>query len=62
MQPSKKTLKRELAVILFVPLFYLAMVDKDVEMVKAFVWPTFSFAALAFGLDWHGRMQQNKPS
>ena len=27
----------------------------NVEMVKVLVWPVFSFAGLAFGLDWKGK-------
>jgi hypothetical protein len=49
-----KTYKRELAVAML-GLFYIAVFTQDVEMIETLIWPTFSFAALAFGLDWKGK-------
>lgn len=46
-----KTYKREIAVALLVWLAYIVEV-KDVSIVEVLVWPIFTFAALAFGLDW----------
>lgn len=56
-----KTYKRELAIALFIPLFFTVW-QGDSAMAEVLVWPTFSFAALAFGLDWHGKQLQQTPS
>ena len=47
----KRTFKREVAVALLVFLGYVVE-TKGPEIVELLVWPTFTFAALAFGLDW----------
>jgi len=50
-EPKKtKTYKRELSVILLAGLCWVVY-QGDIEMVKVLVWPTFTFAAAAFGLD-----------
>jgi hypothetical protein len=49
-----KTYKREIAVALLVWLAYVVEI-KDVSLVEVLVWPIFTFAALAFGLDWFGK-------
>jgi hypothetical protein len=49
-----KTYKRELAAILLVWFMYVVEI-KDVNVVEILVWPVFTFAALAFGLDWFGK-------
>lgn len=49
-----KTYKREIAVALLVWLGYVVEI-KDVSIVEVLVWPVFTFAALAFGLDWFGK-------
>ena len=51
---SRKTFKREIALGLL-GFFGYVVVQGDVEMVKVLVWPVFSFAGLAFGLDWYGK-------
>jgi len=35
--------------------FCYVVTQGDVEMVKVLVWPVFSYAGLAFGLDWYGK-------
>jgi len=61
LQPStKKTFKREVAILLFIFLAYVVE-TKDVEIVEALVWPTFTFAALAYGMDWFGKSGSNSP-
>mgnify|MGYP000571224322 CR=1 FL=1 len=45
---TKKTFKRELAVVLLIWLVYVVE-TKDVEIVEVLVWPVFSFAAASFG-------------
>ncbi len=45
-----KTFKRELAVVLLAGLCWVVY-QGDTEMVKVLIWPTFTFAAAAFGLD-----------
>ena len=49
-----KTYKRELAIAVMVWFMYVVEV-KDVNIVELLVWPVFTFAALAFGLDWFGK-------
>jgi uncharacterized membrane protein len=45
-----KTFKREIAIALLIGLGYVVYID-DIEMVEVLVWPVFTFAAAAFGLD-----------
>jgi len=45
-----KTYKREISVVLLAG-FCWVVYQGDTEMVKVLVWPTFTFAAAAFGLD-----------
>lgn len=59
-QSTKKTFKREVALLLFIFLAYVVE-TKDVEIVEALVWPTFTFAALAYGMDWFGKSGSNSP-
>ena len=47
---SKKTYKREVAVLLLAGLAYTVYTG-NVEMVNALVWPILGFAAGAFGMD-----------
>ena len=55
-----KTYKRELAVVLLVFLGYVVE-TKGPEIVELLVWPTFTFAALSFGLDWgHKQLQPDR--
>lgn len=49
-----KTYKRELAVILLLWLMYVVE-TKDASTIEILVWPVFTFAALAFGMDWFGK-------
>lgn len=49
-----KTYKRELAVALLVWLVYVVE-TKDASTIEILVWPVFTFAALAFGMDWFGK-------
>ena len=60
---TKKTFKREVAVVLLIWLVYVVE-TKDVEIVEVLVWPIFSFAAASFGFDAYGKLQQGptKPS
>lgn len=53
-----KTWKRELAVALIVGLCVVVYFD-NLEMVKVLVWPVFTFAAAAFGLDSYAKQVQN---
>ena len=46
---TKKTYKREVAVLLLGGLAYVVYTG-DTEMVNALVWPITTFAAAAFGL------------
>lgn len=56
-----KTYKREVALGLLVFLGYVVE-TKGSEIVELLVWPTFTFAALAFGLDWgHKQLQPTHP-
>ena len=52
-----KTFKREIAVALLVWLVYIVEV-KDVTIIEVLVWPIFTFAAAAFGIDAYGKLQQ----
>jgi hypothetical protein len=54
-----KTYKRELAVALLVWLVYVVE-TKDASTIEILVWPVFTFAALAFGLDWFGKSDGSK--
>jgi hypothetical protein len=52
-----KTYKREVAIGLLIFLGYVVE-TKGEEIVELLVWPTFTFAGLAFGLDWgHKQLQ-----
>lgn len=51
---ANKTLKREIAVALLVWLVYVVE-TKDASIIEVIVWPVFTFAALAFGLDWFNK-------
>lgn len=58
-----KTYKRELAVGLLVWLIYIVE-TKDASIIEVLVWPIFTFAALAFGMDWFGKsdsLQRQSP-
>ncbi len=54
---SSKTFKRELAAVMLIFLFYLALADKT-QALEILTLPTYTFAALAFGMDW-GSKQTN---
>lgn len=56
----KRTWKRQVAVVLFLLMGYLVYED-NVPMAEILVWPVFTFGALAFGLDWHGKQNKNVP-
>jgi hypothetical protein len=52
-----KTYKREVALGLLI-FFGYVVETKGEEIVELLVWPTFTFAGLAFGLDWgHKQLQ-----
>jgi hypothetical protein len=51
---KEKTWKRELAVVLLLWLMYVVE-TKDAGTIEILVWPVFTFAALAFGMDWFGK-------
>jgi hypothetical protein len=56
----KKTYKREVAIGLLIFLGYVVE-TKGPEIVELLVWPTFTFAGLAFGLDWgHKQLQPDR--
>ena len=56
----KKTYKREVAIGLLVFLGYVVE-TKGTEIVELLVWPTYTFAGLAFGLDWgHKQLQPDR--
>lgn len=56
----KKTYKREVAIGLLIFLGYVVE-TKGSEIVELLVWPTFTFAGLAFGLDWgHKQLQPDR--
>ncbi len=54
-----KSFKRELAVVLLAGLCWLVY-QGDLEMVKVLVWPTFTFAAAAFGLDSYAKQVKTR--
>ena len=57
-----KTYKREVAIGLLIFLGYVVE-TKGPEIVELLVWPTFTFAGLAFGLDWgHKQLQSSGPT
>lgn len=56
---SKKTYKREFAVVLFLWFAYIVEV-KDVEYAKFLVWPVFTVVAGAFGFDQYSKLQQSR--
>jgi hypothetical protein len=49
-----KTYKREVALAILGGFGYVVFTN-DVQMAEVLVWPTFTFAALSFGLDWWGK-------
>jgi len=49
---SKKSWKREAAVVLFLWLGYLVE-TKEPEIVQILAFPIFTFGALSFGLSWY---------
>lgn len=51
---AHKTGKREFAFLIMMGFGYVVF-KGEVELVKVLVWPVFSFAGLAFGLDWFGK-------
>lgn len=51
---SNKTYKRELAAVMLVFLFYLALADKN-QALEILTLPTYAFAAMAFGMDWSSK-------
>ena len=53
-----KTYKREVAIIILLWNFYLSV--EYVEALKVMVIPSFAFVGLAFGLDWHGKVNKDK--
>ena len=62
--PKGKTYKREVAFLLLVWLGYLTE-TKEPELVEILAFPIFTFAALAFGLQWYapnGRVFGGKSS
>ena len=55
-----KTFKREVAIGLLIFLGYVVE-TKGPEIVELLVWPRFTFAGLAFGLDWgHKQLQSDR--
>jgi hypothetical protein len=60
---KSKTWKRETAALMLLGLAYVVSTG-DVSMVEVLVWPIFSFAGLAFGLDVYAKsdgMRHNPP-
>ena len=55
-----KTFKREIAVAMLVWLVYIVEV-KDVSIIEVLVWPIFTFAAAAFGIDAYGKLRSESP-
>jgi len=55
---TDKTYKREVATLLLMGLCWVVY-QGDVEMVKVIIWPTFTFAAAAFGLDSYAKQVKN---
>jgi len=55
----RKSFKREVAVALLIWLVYIVEV-KDVTIIEVLVWPIFTFAAAAFGIDAYGKLR-SKP-
>jgi hypothetical protein len=56
----RKTFKREIAVAMLVWLVYIVEV-KNVSIIEVLVWPIFTFAAAAFGLDAYGKLRSESP-
>lgn len=52
---NDKTFKREVGVALILGFCYVVYTG-DHKMVETLVWPVFSFTALAFGMDWYGKV------
>lgn len=63
MADKPKTWKREAAALMMLGLSYVVWTG-DVDMVEVLVWPVFSFAGLAFGLDVYsnGNGMRNVPT
>lgn len=59
MQNRIKTYKREVAVGLLLGLSYVVWTG-DIGMVEVLVWPVFTFAAAAFGLDSYAKQVQTR--
>lgn len=51
---DSKTWKREVAIVLLLWLMYVVETKND-GTIEVLVWPIFTFAALAFGMDWFGK-------
>lgn len=51
---TNKTYKRELAAVMLVFLFYLALADRT-QALEILTLPTYIFAAMAFGMDWSSK-------
>jgi len=58
-QEKIKTYKRELAALLLLGLTYVVYTG-DHEMVEILVWPTFGFAAAAFGFDSYAKQLRGR--
>jgi len=56
---ADKTFKREVAIVLMLAFSYVVYTD-DIEMVKVLVWPVFTFAAAAFGLDSYAKQVKDR--
>lgn len=59
---KQKTWKRETAWALLLFLGWVIIGEQDAEMAKVLVWPTFTFAGLAFGLDWNSKQLRSDKS
>jgi len=59
MQNKIKTYKREVSIGLLLGLGYVVWTG-DVSMVEVLVWPVFTFAAAAFGLDSYAKQVQTR--
>jgi hypothetical protein len=53
---TKKTFKRELAIVCLLWLVYIVE-TKDVEIINVLAWPIFSYVAAAFGFDAYGKLR-----
>ena len=50
---TKKTYKREVAVLNLILFWTVVFLIKDAALVTSLIYPVFLFAAVAFGLDWY---------